>query len=311
MANEASTTKILITGANGMLGQKLVYAGLQDPNLDIIATGRCPNRLVQTQGYTYLEMSITDSERVHAVFQEHRPDVVINCAAITQVDYAEENPSECWRVNVDAVKILLKATAAVSGKFIQVSTDFVFDGTQEPYRETSVVNPVNYYGKSKAEAEKLVRKSGLAFGIVRTILVYGVTDHLSRSNAVLWAIRSLREGKAIRVVEDQFRTPTLVEDLAAGILAIVRRNKKGTFHIAGKDRMSIHQLVIAVSEAFGLTNDAVTPVATASLNEPARRPPCTSFDLSKAKEHLDFEPRSFSEGLQLVAQQLEKITAQP
>lgn len=307
--SESSSTKVLITGANGMLGQKLVYAGIADPKLHIIATGRGPNRLTNQSGYQYREMSITDSEAVNKIIAEEKPDVIINSAAITQVDEAEENPSECWRVNVDAVKILLGAAEKNQCKLIQVSTDFVFDGTQEPYRENSAVNPVNYYGKSKAEAELLVRQAGIKYAIVRTILVYGVTDNLSRSNAVLWALRSLREGKAIRVVNDQFRTPTLVEDLANGILEIVRRGKKGTFHLSGEDRMSIYELACRVGEHFGLDTTSVSPVLTPELNETARRPPCTNFDLSKAKEELDFQPHTFESGLQLIAQQLEKIQA--
>jgi len=153
-------------------------------------------------------------------------------------------------------------------------------------------------------AEKLVEKSGLKWTIIRTILVYGVVDFMSRSNIVLWAKDSLSKGKNINVVDDQFRTPTLAEDLAEGCVLAAFKGATGVYHISGKDFMSIIQLVYTVADFWKFNKDLIHPSKTATLGQAAQRPLKTGFILDKAIKELGYKPHSFIEGLAIVEKQL-------
>lgn len=142
--------------------------------------------------------------------------MVIHAAAMTQVDQCETEREKCWSANVDGVANIIAACSQTNAHLVHVSTDFIFDGTYGPLDETAIPNPVNYYGESKLAGEKLIQQSKINWAILRTVLVYGVTPDMSRSNIVLWVKKSLEEGKTINVVNDQWRTPTLAEDLAMG-----------------------------------------------------------------------------------------------
>jgi dTDP-4-dehydrorhamnose reductase len=155
-------------------------------------------------------------------------------------------------------------------------------------------------------SEKLVEKSGLKWSIVRTMLVYGVVDFMSRSNIVLWAKDALSKGKTINVVDDQFRCPTLSEDLAEGCALVALQGKEGIFHISGKDFMSIIELVRTVADFWQLDKSLIHPSKTATLGQAAERPLKTGFILDKARMELGYEPHSFQEGLAVVDQQLKE-----
>ena len=297
---------ILITGANGLLGQKLVDKLARRPALQLIATGKGPDRNPNDEGYTYVEMDITDPLEVMSVMQQFKPTELIHTAALTNVDKGETDPELCWLLNVTAVQHLVEACRATGTKFINVSTDFIFDGKDGPYTEKDTPNPLSYYGKSKLEGERLVIESGLPFAIARTMLVYGVVADMSRSNIVLWAKKALEEGKEIKVVNDQFRSPTLAEDLADGIIQIIMREKNGIYNISGPETMSILDMVQIVAEHWGLDAKLIVPTDSASLNQPAPRPPKTGFIILKAQTELGFRPRSVREGLVIIEKQLQQ-----
>lgn len=313
--------KILVTGANGLLGQKLVYALAGRSDVDLIATSRGENRIIMRDGYTYEPLDITDSENVREVFRKYMPDAVINTAAMTNVDACETQKEECWKLNVDSVKYMVEALEqmedmsssdypnplAVLGSrphFIHLSTDFIFDGEHGPYTEDAAPNPLSYYGQSKYEAEKIVQASRLRWAIARTIIVYGIVDNMSRSNIVLWAKEALGKGQTINVVDDQFRSPTLAEDLAEGCILIAMKEAEGIFNISGKDTMSILELVYRVADHYGLDKSLVKPIKSATLNQAAKRPPRTGFILDKARKMLGYNPRSFEEGIAVLDHQL-------
>jgi dTDP-4-dehydrorhamnose reductase len=303
------TKKILITGSNGLLGQKLIYRLLKETNVEIIATSKGDNRLRTQTGYIYHPLDITDEQAVKDVLLKFSPDVVINTAAMTNVDACETEEEACRKMNVDAVDYIIKAMKLLPGKphFIHLSTDFIFDGHNGPYRETDIPYPPNsVYADSKFMSEKLVEKSGLKWSIVRTMLVYGVVDFMSRSNIVLWAKDALSKGKTINVVDDQFRCPTLSEDLAEGCVLVALQEKEGIFHISGKDFMSIIELVGKVADFWHLDKSLVHPSKTATLGQAAERPLRTGFILDKARMELGYEPHSFTEGLAIVDKQLKE-----
>lgn len=299
--------KILITGSNGLLGQKLVYRLLKEPNIEVIATSKGENRLKLQSGYTYQALDITDENAVKEAVLKYNPDVLINTAAMTNVDACETERDACRKMNVDAVEYIIKAMKLQTNSphFIHLSTDFIFDGNNGPYRETDIPYPPNsVYAESKYTSEKLVEKSGLKWTIIRTMLVYGVVDFMSRSNIVLWAKDALSKGKTINVVDDQFRCPTLSEDLAEGCVLAALQDKTGIFHISGKDFMSIIGLVRAVADFWQLDKNLIQPSKTATLGQAAERPLKTGFVLDKAIKELGYKPHSFVEGLAVVDKQL-------
>lgn len=303
--------KILITGSNGLLGQKLVYALLNLKEFYVFATSVGENRLIKKEGYVYQTLDITNKKQIENIFSDTLPDVVINTAAMTNVDVCESQNDACWKLNVTAVQNIIDVLTELKTKhtnykpqLIHLSTDFIFDGTSGPYREDDKPNPLSFYAKSKWESEKLVQSSSLKWCIARTIIVYGVVDNMSRTNIVLWAKDSLSENKKINVVDDQFRSPTLAEDLAQGCILMAQKGAEGVYNISGKETFSMLELVYRVADYFGLDKSLVTPIKSATLNQAAKRPPVTGFVISKAMRELGYSPHSFEEGLAILESQL-------
>ena len=238
------------------------------------------------------------------IHDEISPDIVINTAAMTNVDACEDNKDSCWDLNVNATKYLVEACERVGAHFIHLSTDFIFDGEDGPYKEDDIPNPLSYYGESKVASEEVVRQANCSWAIVRTVLVYGVVDNMSRSNIVLWAKGALESNKELTVVDDQFRSPTLAEDLAHGCILIAQKEATGVFNISGDEYMCIIDLVKRVAKYFDLDESKVKPVSSSTLNQSAKRPPRTGFVLDKAKKELGYIPSSFEEGLSIIELQL-------
>lgn len=299
--------KILITGSNGLLGQKLVKLLAGKNDIDLLATSIGKNRTPFTDGYTYHSLDITSQNEINEVFNKFNPEVVINTAAMTNVDACESQQKQCWELNVNAVKNLIAASEKHNTHLIHFSTDFVFDGENGPYKETDQPNPLSYYGESKYESEKLVQQANIKWSIVRTIIVFGVVEDMSRSNIVLWAKEALEKGNPLTIVNDQFRSPTLAEDLAMGTWLIAQKKASGIFHLSGKETMSIIDLVNKVADFYSYDKSIITPIASSSLNQAAKRPPKTGFILDKAINELGYNPCSFAEGLAIVDEQLKKV----
>ena len=301
-------TRILLTGLHGLVGQKLAGIWNQDGEIKLHGSGRGPCRLPVhlMPGEGYYPLDITDLEHAKQLVERIRPDVVVHAAAMTQVDACEQSPESCRRCNVAGTGNMLRASEACGAFFVYLSTDFVFDGLSGPYRENDLPNPVNEYGRSKYAAEELVRTSALPWAIVRTVLVYGTAWEASRSNIVLWVLRNLQAGVPIRVVNDQVRTPTLAEDLAAGISALIKGRKEGIYHIAGGETMTPCDMALRTARFFQLDTSLIAPTHAGEFHETGRRPPRTGFYIDKARIDLGYSPRSLEDGLTLVAKQLSK-----
>ena len=295
MADTASRPlRILVTGANGLLGQSLLY--LAQGRHELLATGRGPAR-GNHFGFPYAELDTTRPEDYERVIAEFKPDVLIHSAAMTQVDDCEKDPETCRQLNVDATRYCAEACARHGIHLIFISTDFIFDGANGPYSEEALPAPLSVYGWSKLHAEEAVKASGARYTLARTVLVIGYVPGLSRSNIILWARGALQRGERIRVVDDQVRSPTWSVDLAEGCLRIAERGALGVFHLSGPDTMSILELVQKVAEHAGLDAGLIDVVSSESLGQPAKRPPVTGFDISKARTELGFAPHSFREVL--------------
>lgn len=300
--------RVLVTGANGLLGQKLVGLLNAAPGVEVTGTGRGPLRLPPFlhPGSGYLSLDITRPDETAGILDRVQPDVVIHTAAMTQVDACELDPATCWQCNVEGTQNLIRGLEGSGCLFIYLSTDFVFDGEAGPYREDDPPHPLNEYGRSKLAAEELVQAEATRWAIVRTVLVYGTAWEPSRSNIVLWVKRNLEAGKPIRVVTDQVRTPTLAEDLAAGVAAVARQRVEGIFHIAGPETMTPYELAIRTARHFGLDESLISPTHAAEFRETGQRPLRTGFSIEKARKMLGYDPRGLGEGLRLVAGQLQE-----
>ncbi|TDG35479.1 NAD(P)-dependent oxidoreductase [Pedobacter changchengzhani] len=300
---------ILVTGSNGLLGQKITEKVLAEGRVSLVATAKGINRYKSTGGYKYAEMDILDFEQVRSVIERYNPDAIIHTAAMTNVDTSEANKELCYTLNVTATENLVSLCAEKNIHFIHLSTDFIFDGENGPYREDDEANPLSYYGETKLLAEMAVKSSHAKWAIFRTILVYGITSDMSRSNIVLWAKGALEKGLPVNVVNDQYRMPTLAEDLAEACILAVEKNASGIYHISGKNYMSIAEIVRKVADYWSLNQSFITEINSATLNQSAKRPIKTGFVLAKAIKDLDYKPHSFEEGLAVLDRQMKKVSS--
>ncbi|MCE7057404.1 SDR family oxidoreductase [Algoriphagus sp. AGSA1] len=295
--------KVFITGANGLLGQKLVAQLLEKDGFLVVASGRGECRL-PGNGFDYVSLDISDEKEVEKVLSELCPDIIIHGAAMTHVDECELNQEACYDANVNATSYLVNAAEKIKAHFIFVSTDFIFSGEEGPLDENAAPAPVNYYGETKLECEQLVKACNTKWAIVRTVLVFGIAHDMSRTNIVLWVKSSLEAGKEIQVVDDQFRTPTLAEDLATGCILIAEKEAEGVFNIAGPDFLTPYEMANIIAEYFGLNKGLIKRADSSTFSQPAKRPLKTGFLIDKAREQLGFEPKTFQTAIGILAKQI-------
>ena len=292
--------KILITGSNGLLGQKIVRQAIKR-NLDFLATSKGENRNPDCPTENYRPLDICSSQEIEAVFAAYQPTHVIHTAALTNVDACELNPELCREINFLASEKLYDACKKIGAHYQLLSTDFVFDGTQGNYKETDAPNPLSKYAESKVDAENTVLKGDFEnWSIVRTIIVYGIGQNLSKSNIVSWAKDTLSKGQEMKIIDDQFRAPTWADDLAWACLRICELDKKGIYHISGPETMSIFDLVSRVADHFGISKATLVRTDSTTLNQPAKRPPKTGFDLTKSRTELGYNPKTIEQTLDLL-----------
>lgn len=292
--------KIMVTGANGLLGQFLVQ-WLLYKGYTVAATGKGESRLPfdGQPAYSWHTLDFTDPDAVPALVAHVAPEVIVHSGAHTQVDLCELDHEACRKTNVEGTRLLLQAAAACNARFVFLSTDFVFDGANGPYNETATPNPISMYGHSKLAGEQMVQQSGLSWSIVRTILVYGTALVGTRSNIITWTKENLEAGKPIKVVSDQWRTPTYVGDLAKGVELVIRHEAQGLFHISGKDFLTPYDMALQTARLLKLDETLMTKVDAATFTQPGKRPPRTGFVIDKAIDELGYAPVSFEEGIRL------------
>ncbi len=300
--------KILITGSNGLLGQKLVGLLLNEPNIELTATAKGKNRATIQKGYNFISMDITNEAEVFEVVDFVKPDVIIHTAAMTNVDQCETERELCWEMNVNALKYLVSACESTGSFLVHLSTDFIFDGEKGPYDENAVPRPISYYGESKLAAEEVIFASKINWAIARTVLVFGIVADMSRTNIILWVKKSLEDGKNINVVTDQYRTPTLAEDLAMGCWLIAKNQAKGIFNISGKELLTPYDMAIKTANFFNLDKKLITKADSRTFSQPAKRPPRTGFIIDKAVGLLGYKPHTFEQGIEIVAKQFDEVS---
>jgi dTDP-4-dehydrorhamnose reductase len=297
--------KVVVTGSNGLLGQKLIKLLVGKKDCEVFGLSRGENRLHSKSGYTYYSIDLTQEVELEKLLKAIEPDFLVHTAAMTNVDACELNPGECDRMNVEVVEHLVRILKPMNTHLIHLSTDFVFSGLKGSfYTEQDEPDPVNYYGRSKLRSEEVLQESGISCAILRTVLVYGLVDGNDRSNVVLWVKNSLEQEKDIRVVTDQLRMPTYAEDLAEACWLAIRNRATGVFNVSSSELMSIYDLALEVARAFELDTSLIHPVKTEQLSLPARRPASTGLDLSRSAKVLQLPMRSFKDRLQVFKNQL-------
>ena len=292
--------RLLITGSNGLLGQKIVKICLKR-GVEFLATSNGTNRNQECPSERYLEMDITNQPKIAEIFTNYKPTHIIHTAALTNVDYCELNPEECQEVNVLATQKLWNEAQKINAHFQLLSTDFIFDGLTGNYKETDEPSAVSIYGQSKVDAEHvLINSQNKNWSIARTIIVYGTANNLSRTNIVLWSIDALTKGDPMKIIDDQFRMPTWADDLAWGCLEICRRDKTGIFHLCGPELMAVNEIVFRIAKHLGKSTENVEIISSSTLNQPAKRPPRTGFDLTKSRTELDYNPKTIEETITIL-----------
>ena len=301
---KAPLRRVLITGSNGLLGQKLAELFSRCGNFNLLLTSKAGHSVVQNDSIPYIQLDITRRQEVRKVIDEVEPEVIINTAAVTDVDLCETERELAWRANVNAVENLVYAAKLVGATVIQLSTDYVFDGKHGPYDELARPSPLGYYGKTKLASENILKLSEIPYAIVRTMVLYGIGAGV-KSNFALWLVNNLKEDKPVRVVDDQFGNPTLVDDLAYAILKAVELQRTGLYHVAGRDLVSRYEFTLALCREFGFDKRLVSAVKTSALRQIAVRPLRSGFITLKAETELGIKLSGIEHGLSVLRNQID------
>lgn len=285
----------MITGGTGLLGVAIQRSAPTDIQGFSIYF---PERSLAVQlAFPVLAADVSDRMQMQSVFEWAKPDVVIHAAAIGSVDFAERNREQTRKINVGGTEVVAELCQIFKSRFIYISSNAVFDGRTPFYSETAPVNPINYYGQLKVDAENVVRESSIPWAIVRPILMYGWPCRGERDNPVVWWVRSLENGQPIKVVDNVFSKPLPAWSCADAIWALIQQNRTGIYHVAGRDHISLYQFALLTAEVFGLDASFITPVPDSYFPEIAPRPQDTSFDTTKMETELGVKPVGVRDGL--------------
>ncbi len=295
---------IIITGVNGLLGQKLLEQAAS--HYSILGIDIHEEPFNKKLNFQYEQLDITDRRLLTESILNFYPHYLINTAAMTDVDDCEENKEQCWKINVQAVNNLVYAARKIGTKIIHLSTDYIFDGNHGPYSENDVSSPLGYYGKSKLASENVLHASDLDYAIVRTMVLYGAGINV-RPNFVTWLISALKNKQQLTIVTDQIGSPTLADDLAAAILKIIELNKWDTFHVSGSEIIDRYRFALKIAEIFGLDESLVSPITTAELKQKAPRPLNSGLIVDKATSELGINLSNIEDGLKIFKKQFRKI----
>jgi len=293
--------KVMITGAEGLLGQKLAISFAQETSAEILLTDLSAQSFFHNPRFDYQQLDITKRGDVKSLISNFHPDVIINTAALTDVDVCETDREYAWRVNVDGLKNLLIPARRVEGcHVIHISTDYVFSGQSAPYSETSRPEPISYYGKSKLASENALTESGVHGTIVRTQLLYG-TGFRIRKNFVAWVLSMLESEKQFQVVDDQTGNPTHVDDLAYAIVKIAEKKRSGLYHISGPEALNRFAFAQRIADIFGFHKKLITSVKSFEIGQAANRPQDSTFLTLKYQAEFGYRFSNVDRGLQHLA----------
>jgi dTDP-4-dehydrorhamnose reductase len=263
--------KILITGVSGQLGTE-IYNFSKHKNFGIYLN-HTPEKLDKSMA----KVDITDKNQIFAYIESIRPDWVIHCAAITDIDLCEEDKEIAWKTNVIGTKNIVDACLSFGSKLLFVSTDYVFDGSKGLYKEEDTLNPINFYGKTKCMGEWLVEYLP-HYIIVRTSMLFSPR----KGKFVKWVLEEAKKGEVYGAI-DIYSSPTLASELAECILTLIEKDVRGIYHAAGSERVSRYELIKKFVTAFGYDSSIVKPITLSELKLKAKRLHDSSLDISKVR----------------------------
>lgn len=300
--------KLLVIGASGLTGYKLVKLSIK--NYEVYGTYN--KRPINIENCEIYQLDKTDKEKTCSLVYEIKPDVIVDCSALHNVDYCETHEEETWSVNVEAPKAIAEICKDIGARMIYISTDYVFEGTERTYNEESKPNPLNYYGLSKLKAEEEIAKISKSYALARTSLVFGwnpgeIRGEKSSSgksmNFVIWALNKLREGQNLNIVTDQYSTPTLTDNLAEYLLTLANSKINGIFNTVGKECINRYGFTLKIAEEFDIDKKLISPVTSDMFKQVAKRPMRCCLDSSKGKKLLNVKPLSVEESLNIMKEQ--------
>ena len=300
--------KILIIGVSGLTGFKL--ASLAKTEYEV--SGTYNNRRVDINNCEIYKLDKTQKQETLSLIKNISPNIVIDCSALHNVDYCENHEDESRIVNVKATKDIAEACREINARLIFISTDYVYDGYAQSYTEESQPNPLSIYGIHKLEAENEIVKAGINYAIARTSLVFGWNPNELKGlksssgktmNFVIWVLGKLRNGENLKIVTDQYSTPTLADNLAEILLSLGKSDNQGIFHITGKNCLNRYDFTLKICEIFGINKENVSPVTSDMFQQVAKRPMRCCLDVSKVERLLAAKPLTIDEALSIMKEQ--------
>lgn len=300
MVTSSVKKRLLVIGASGLLGSKLYSQALG--RYDISGTY---NPEVDGKSSLRLEsLDIGSKDEVEKLFAKARPDVVILCAAMTNVDGCEKQPLVANRVNATGPELVARSCKRADVKLVHVSTDYVFDGAKDrKYTEEDVPRPISVYGTSKLAGERAVLSTLPAAIVARPAVLYGWNPIEGKENFVTWVLKKLRAGERATLFEDQWISPTFADDLARTLLDLAEKDVSGVWHVSGPDCLDRPACGRMIADAFSLGKKLIVPVPSSSVSLPAKRPRQSCLDVGKVEKLLGRKMMSFEEGLNRMREQ--------
>lgn len=301
LSSDLVKNRILITGSNGMLGQRAVEFYSKNNKYEILCLSVEDKSVII--GVDYLSCDLSDKENIKKAVYDFCPDSIINTAAYTNVDMSETERELAWKINVKGVEYLAEAARVIDAHLVHISTDYIFDGKNGPYNESAKPNPVGYYGRTKLASENTLKISGINYTVLRTNVLYGIAKK-SRPDFVKWVVNKLRNNEQIRIVTDQINNPTFIDDLVQAINQVIEFRKFGIYNIGGPEFLSRFDFTLRIAEYFKLDQSLILPIKTIELNQPARRPLKSGLLTIKAQSELGFKPCSIEESFAIMKKEL-------
>jgi len=284
--------KAMAIGIEGMLGH--IFLNVASKDYDVVGTYLNPTFKQKFQKFSTEKLDITNKKSVESVVKKHSPDMIVNCAAVTDVDFCEGHPQIAEAVHVGGTKFLSEAADAISAKFIHISTDFIFDGRKGNYTEEDLPNPLGVYARTKYEGEKVVSKNAI---IARTC-IYGWNIQ-NKQSLVEWIINKLKKKEYVSLFVDSFFSPIYTGDFSQIILEMFEKNLKGIYHIAGSEKINKYNFGLKVAKVFNLNKEYIKPVKFDSIKRKAKRPKDTSLCCDKIKKE-EVKLKNVEEGLKMM-----------
>jgi len=283
--------KILITGASGLYGSKLAQLAAKDCE---VYSGYNKDQPIYG---TAVQFDVSNKNQVEHAFRRVNPDVVVHAATLTDVDECETNKELAWKTNVEGTRNTAEAAKECHAFLVYVSTDYVFSGEKGNYTETDTPDPINYYGLTKLKAEELVEDLMDEYCITRTSVIYGATPAAGKINFALWLLNKLRKKETVKIVVDQWNSPTLNTNLAEMTLEIIQRRMTGVYHLSGATHLSRYNFAKLIASVFNLDPALIIPSASSEFAWAAKRPKDSSLNVEKAQNALRNKPLSVNQAL--------------